>query len=402
MKVPFPIEQVELNAPLPVNVVDPHGVLLLRRGEIIRNEAHRDLLKTHGPMVDEEEYRQWTFRYTAAIDKKLRGNERLEAIAGVARPMGVQPTRNEQELSALERWTDLHTRLSLLLVQGEQAQDFERRLQQLESRIDEVLRARVDDSLFVLVQLLLDRAQGYSASHALLSAVLCRLVGTPLLAGHEPLQRSLMHAALTMNIGMSKLQDELALRLEPLDEALRARVNRHPLDGVRILQALGVGDGLWLDLVRHHHQQPRTPLPDLTGCAPTDLAAHLLALADVFVARISPRASRRSQPAHVAARDAYLTQDGQAAPLGAAFIKTVGVHIPGSYVQLENGELAVVVRRGRRANAPLAFALVGRQGLPMGEPALRDTSEPAFQIKAGVAADEVRVRVNPSKLLARL
>ena len=128
----------------------------------------------------------------------------------------------------------------------------------------------------------------------------------------------------------------------------------------------------------------------------------MLALADVFVARISPRASRRSQPAHVAARDAYLTEDGQAAPLGAAFIKTVGVHIPGSYVQLENGELAVVVRRGRRANAPLVFALVGRQGLPLGEPALRDTSEAACEIKAGVAADEVRVRVNPSKLLARL
>lgn len=401
MKVPFPIEQVELNAPLPVDVLDPHGVLLLRRGEMIRNEAHRDLLKTHGPMVDEEDYRQWTFRYTAAIDRKLRSNERLEAIAGVARPMGVQPVRNEQERSVLERWTDLHARLSLLLVQGEQAQDFGRRLEQIESRIDDILRARVDDSLFVLVQLLLDRTQGYSASHALLSTVLCRLVGTPLLASHEPLQRSLMRAALTMNIGMTRLQDELALRLEPLDEAMRARVHRHPLDGVRILQALGVGDGAWLDLVRHHHQR-RPDLLNLAGCAPSELAAHLLAMADVFVARISPRASRRSQPAHVAARDAYLTENGQAAPLGAAFIKTVGVHIPGSYVQLENGEMAVVVRRGRRANAPLVFALVGRQGLPLGEPALRDTSESAFQVKAGVAADEVRVRVNPSRLLARL
>lgn len=400
MKVPFPIEQVELNAPLPVNVLDPHGVLLLRRGEMIRNEAHRDLLKTRGPMVDEEDYRQWTFRYTAAIDRKLRSNERLEAIAGVARPMGVQPT-NEQERSALERWTDLHARLSLLLVQGVQAQDFGRRMEQIESRIDEILRARVDDSLFVLVQLLLDRTQGYSASHALLCAVLCRLVGTPLLASHEPLQRSLMRAALTMNIGMTRLQDELALRQEPLDEAMRARIERHPLEGVRILQALGVGDGAWLDLVRHHHQL-RPDLLNLAGCAPSELAAHLLAMADVFVARISPRASRRSQPAHVAARDAYLTENGQAAPLGAAFIKTVGVHIPGSYVQLENGELAVVVRRGRRANAPLVFALVGRQGLPLGEPALRDTSESAFQVKAGVAADEVRVRVNPSRLLARL
>jgi len=69
---------------------------------------------------------------------------------------------------------------------------------------------------------------------------------------------------------------------------------------------------------------------------------------------------------------------------------------------LANEELAVVVRRGRRANEPLVFALVGRSGMPLGEPALRDTSEAAYEIKSGLAADAVRVRVNTFKLLTRL
>jgi hypothetical protein len=33
---------------------------------------------------------------------------------------------------------------------------------------------------------------------------------------------------------------------------------------------------------------------------------------------------------------------------------------------------------------------------------LRDTGERAYEIKSGVSADEIKVRVNPAKLLARL
>ncbi len=47
MFVPFPLEQIAFREPLPVNIWDPAGVLLLRRGEVIRDEAHRDLLQRH-------------------------------------------------------------------------------------------------------------------------------------------------------------------------------------------------------------------------------------------------------------------------------------------------------------------------------------------------------------------
>ncbi len=394
------MDQIEIGAPLPLNIWDGSGVLLLRRGEIIRDLEHRLMLQARGPVVDEDEMRQWTFRYTSEIDRKLRGNERLQAIAGVARPMGVESARNEQELAMPARWADLHTSLGLLLHQGEQAQDFLRRLGLVRARIDELLQSRTDDSLFVLVQMLLDRTLGYSTGHALLCALLCRIVGKLLLKESRALD-TLINAALTMNIGMTRLQDGLALQAQAPSAEQRLRIDQHPLLGVRTLQRLGVQDPAWLQLVRHHHAK-LPALTELERAEPLLLMSHLIGLVDVFVARISPRVSRKGLPSQRAARDAYLAADGQPNPLGAALIKAIGVYIPGSYVRLASEELAVVVRRQRRANEPLVFALVGRSGMPLGEPALRDTSEAAYEIKAGVAADEVRVRVNTAKLLARL
>ena len=83
-----------------------------------------------------------------------------------------------------------------------------------------------------------------------------------------------------------------------------------------------------------------------------------------------------------------------------------GDHIPqatqGSFVRLANDELAVVVKRGRRANTPLVFSIVGRSGMPLGEPAPRDTSERQYEIKGNVPSEEVRVVLNPARLLARI
>lgn len=397
--VPFPLDEVALNAPVPVNVWDPAGNLLLRRGAAIVDEQHRERIHMHAPMVDEAEYRAWTYRYTAAIDRMVRGNERLDAIAGMTRPMGLEDQAGEPQAMAAQVWPDLHDAWSTALRQGEMGGDFLARLDMLEQRIDAVLQQRVDDSLFVLVQLLNDRLMGYNATHALLSALLCRLVAQDLGWGRAEVQ-SLQRAALTMNIGMSRLHDALTRQIEPPSAAQRQQVHGHPERSSDILARLGVRDGVWLGCVQSHHRPAREGLSTQSQGAPAMVT--LLHLVDVYVARMGPRVSRPGLPASRAARDVYLGPDGQPHPLGAAFVKTLGAYIPGSYVRLASGEVAVVVRRGRRANTPWVLSVVGRQGLPLGEPALRDTSEPAHAVKAGVAADEVKVRLQPARVLARV
>lgn len=66
----------------------------------------------------------------------------------------------------------------------------------------------------MLVTLLQDRNLSYCAGHALLSATMCELVA-PVAGVPEPECASLFRAAITMNLGMARLQDELVRQNAP-------------------------------------------------------------------------------------------------------------------------------------------------------------------------------------------
>lgn len=402
MYVPLPIDDITLGEPLPVDVWDGHGQLLLRKGQPVRDERHREWLRLHNAQVKSVEFRDWTYRYTAAIDRALRGEQPLEDIAAVARPMGVAeaPAPDPEQRPIEEHWADVHEQLTLLLHQGQAVHDFGDRFLRIEQRVLALTRLRIDDSLFVLVQMLMDRRQGYSASHALLCGLVVRLVGQTL-GWAAPRLQALQRAAMTMNVGMARLHDDLARQDTPLTRDQRRVVFDHPVRGEALLRAVGVRDEAWLELVRDHHEQLGGAGYPLGRVVISD-DAQLLRMADVFVARISPRLSRAGLPAPRAVRDVYLDASGMPTPLGSAFVKALGLYLPGTYVELASGEIAVVARRGRRANVPLVFALTTRDGLPRGEPPLRDTADPAYAVRRAVEADAVKIRIQPSRLLVRI
>ena len=103
--------------------------------------------------------------------------------------------------------------------------------------------------------------------------------------------------------------------------------------------------------------------------------------------------------ATAAAKAAYLDENQQADAAGSAIIKAVGIYPPGSFVRLASQEVAVVLRRGRRANEPLVASVLSRIGLPLGEPALRDTRMKPHEVTAGVAPHEVKLRLHLQRLL---
>lgn len=399
MLIPFPDQALELNAEIPVNLWDPKGVLLLRKGEPILDERHREYLLMHSPMVDDDEYRSWTYRYTTQLDRMVRNNQSLSKIASVSRPMGVSDLSASEARASVSDWADLQATLTTLLHQNLSAHDFVTRLIQLDQRVERLMQIRIDDSLFTLVQLLFDRSVNYGATHALLSAVACHLVG-PVAGVPEQEMPALRRAALTMNIGMARLQDKLSRHQGGLTAEQIHSIRSHPNAGASLLRRLGVGDALWLQLVEDHHEESSGQGYPKGKCE-LSAALQLLHMVDVFVARISPRAHRPGLLPQVAARNIYLGPDGQPSALGAAFVKTLGLYIPGSYVRLANGEVAVVVRRGRRANTPLVFSII-RQGMPLGEPVLRDTQERGFEVKSSEPADDIKVRLNAERLLSRL
>ena len=294
----------------------------------------------------------------------------------------------------------LRRRLASLLLEGAEARDFHKRLAFVETGLRLTLRAKEDDTLFMLVQMLSDRQYGYCATHALMAATTCLLVA-PLAELDEAQTASLVRAALTMNVAMAELQDLLATQAQQATPYQREAIEAHPTHGASLLRDLGVEDPLWLALVQDHHE---TPDGDGYPNRKTDLnvAQQILRMSDLFIARISPRTSRRGLWPKVVVGNLYLESQTRASPLGAYFVKRLGMYPPGSYVRLKTDEIGVVVRRGARVNMPLVMAVTDPDGLLITAPVKRDTQLPMYAIKSPVSPEDVRIRLDRSRLLKRV
>ncbi|MEK9951979.1 MAG: diguanylate cyclase, partial [Curvibacter sp.] len=83
-----------------------------------------------------------------------------------------------------------------------------------------------------------------------------------------------------------------------------------------------------------------------------------------------------------------------------ALIKAVGIYSPGSFVKLNTDEVAAVIRRGANTTTPKVAVLINREGMPVAEPVIRDTSQRDYRIVASVPHREVKVQINLPRMLA--
>jgi len=301
-------------------------------------------------------------------------------------PTAVPLPHEEGSEDLLGLWSDLESGLSMVLGQPQAVHEFPRKILQYDHWMQSLVRADGDTALFLLFQLASTSSVGYSASHALVCATLCHLVALDMRL-FPPERDALVHAALTMNVAMTQLQDELALQADRLTPAQRAVVDRHTDEGASLLRRLGVTDRLWLDLVRHHHVDAGTARAPAWNTLPQPLQLpHILASIDRYAAMISPRANRGGRTASdsfgalVASRgNAYVEVIGQ------ALLRTVGRFPPGSFVRLDSGETAVVVQNGERAEVPAVAVLRDGDGTVLRHPRLN--AETA-QIRESLSYDQ--------------
>ncbi len=269
------------------------------------------------------------------------------------------------------------------------------RLASLQESAERACDSAPDELLFLLISAATRLQARYGVHHALACAPIvglaARVLGWP-----DDERRALMKAALTMNLSIVALQDDLAHRERTLTVEQRVAVETHPMRSAERLRALGVADALWLEVVELHHREPEEPLAAL---APAARLAALLRRVDVFLAKISPRAGRPGLPTTQAARDACLGADGRPDTLGAAILRTLGLYPPGSLVTLVNGETAVVWQRGARLDQPLVLGIAGPDRQPWARPLLRRTAEAAHAIKGPAGRAEARIPWEPQALL---
>ena len=137
----------------------------------------------------------------------------LAFLESDARPPPLAPLEHD----LVEAWPSLRRKLASLLAEGANAKDFQNRLSFVVQHIEHNMDTRQEDSLFILVQMLTGRDYGYSTTHALMSAATCHMMA-PLADVASQERGALLRAALTMNISMLGLHDELSRQAQPLYE----------------------------------------------------------------------------------------------------------------------------------------------------------------------------------------
>lgn len=294
-------------------------------------------------------------------------------------------------------WSDLEAGLGVILSSSASVQEFERRVSQYDRWMQTLLARDTDVGLYLLFQLATNSPVGYSASHALVCAVLAHLIGVELQLPDDE-RDSMVHAALTMNIGMTALQDELASQLERPSPSQQEGIDGHAQTGRAMLTALGIGDVLWLDIVTHHHDEitDTRPLASLTA---VDRLARIVRTVDRYGAMISPRKSRAGRSATDSVRSIIHDGGDQADEIGHALVRAVGLCPPGTFVRLDNDEVAVVMRRSARPNHPHVAIVLNEDGLMVGQPRLHRTAHGSPQIRSALATALVRVRLNHHLIL---
>lgn len=390
--VPLPLARLEVGKPLPVDIWDAAGKLLLRKGQPILSEQQIELLAEHQACMTEADARAWQRSFERMMRTLRESGADVSTLAHASLPTEILESDYGLVQELPGDWLDLQEILRGLLYQGGAAIRPLPRLQAIETRALELLKTDPDEALFILFQALADISLGYCATHALLSAVVCELAAAKL-GIDEGARQVLFRAALVMNIGMARDQDRLASQSMLPTEVQRKLIREHPQRSVDILRSLGVLDESQLDIVRWHHEQNES-----IGLAHNVLRRRILRSADSFVAKMAARKTRLAMSALGATQSLFLGASPDAESIASAMAAALGFYPPGTYVQLVNDEKAVVVQRGQRANHPYVVSIVNPGGMALSHYLYRDTTDPHHAIRSPLNAEKIRVRVSLEKV----
>jgi len=189
-------------------------------------------------------------------------------------------------------------------------------------------------------------AKRYISRHCLnvskLAIFLARSLGMETAAIREICVCGLLH-----DVGMMKIKQEIFTKHAALDQEEWEQVKGHPIEGALLLTKEVVLRDVVARVALEHHEKPDgTGYPAGKKKNETHLFARLINVVDTYGAMVSPRAHRLPMLPFQAMR--VVMDDGAKGMLDwdlvQSFVKALSIYPIGSYVRLEGGELARVIR----------------------------------------------------------
>ncbi|OIQ63968.1 hypothetical protein GALL_544840 [mine drainage metagenome] len=227
--------------------------------------------------------------------------------------------------------------------------------------------------------------------------MLCDLVARDF-ALHQAQRDSLVQAALTMNVSMTVLQDQMATQYARPDADQKRVIKQHSADSATLLIGKGITDALWLEVVQHHHLEDALQQPWENLVLPRQLA-FILHVVDRYAALISPRQSREGQSATDSAHKLLETSSGRNNTVEQALIRIVGLCPPGTFVLLKDKRVAIVTRRTQQPNQPDVAVVMDQQGKLIRPPLLHHTTDGAAGIESALLSSAVQERISHHLIL---
>lgn len=358
-----------IGTPLQWDVYDSTGHLLLGRGQMLQHERQLAILVERGLYID------------------APGGEAKRAASAQA----------SETPSTLRMINLVNRRLEALLVNLPNETGAEAKLLEV---AEVLVRAAASEPDIALATILLNQQCGiYPVRHSIDTAIVALLVASSL--NKPPEEVTLVTAAaLTMNVGMLRLQESLQHSSAPLNEDESRTIREHPQVSARILQHAGVAQQDWLSWVLHHHEnEDGSGYPHGKRGAEIPANAKLISLADRYCARVSTRNYRKSLLPNAALRDILLADKNNIDPsVASAFIRELGIYPTGTFVRLQNGEIGVVTGRGPSTTTPKVHALIGPRGAPLAQAFKRDTDKQLYAIREVLNEEQAAMRFTMQQL----
>ncbi|KAA2285794.1 HD-GYP domain-containing protein [Arenimonas fontis] len=205
---------------------------------------------------------------------------------------------------------------------------------------------RNGDALFWMLARL--RRDDYAYGHAVNCGALAAAFGRHLALPRETLVE-LATGGFLLDVGKASLPDELLAGAGELPPDAMERIRGHVAEGMRVVEEAGIRGGWVKDMVGSHHERhDGSGYPQgLSGDA-IPLGGRMAAVVDSFDAMSSDRPYRRALARHGALQQIYRGSGTlYQAEVVEQFLQCMGVYPTGSLVELNTGEVAIVMAQNR-------------------------------------------------------
>jgi HD-GYP domain-containing protein (c-di-GMP phosphodiesterase class II) len=340
--VPLPRGSLSVGIPLAWHIYDVTGTRILNKGDIIGSQEAMNRLMAQG--------------IYGRRDKVLHKTELDSASSTLSQLADIQDTLDE----------------CLHAIVNRSSKDAEARIMPLAASLMELCAQHPD---MALRWIHVDKCTHYVISHALHMAIIVALIAQRI---DLPLtkRQATISAALTANVSLLDIQDQLNAQKSPLSMEQRQLIEQHPERSADLLRHAQVNHDDWLEIVLLHHEKlDGTGYPLGMKGDNLSIMARLVALADAYTAMLSKRGYREERVPQAALKELFLLRGEQLDnSLVEMFIKEIGLYPPGSLVKLVNGEIAVVTKRGKDARYPVVQVLLDQNEHAFHYPIERDTA----------------------------